>query len=330
MRFSRSLLVASIGSALVMASCGTNSATASVSASKQVVYPKNPVTIIVDHGPGGSIDIGTRLLQPFLAKELGVPVVVQNMTGANGNIAHSYVYNAKPNGYTLLAAIQPTITMGQVVLGGNYSMAKMTDVYNVYGHDPELLVSGKLDSIAQAKVIGRTQSITIGTTGVGSIHWLAAVYLGKMLGVGITIVPFSSGGGAIAAALGKQVDFTITATTAGLAAVKSGKTQGLLQFSTKASNLLPNVPILNGAKQSGYALSADIGLFAPPGTPPGVVTKLNQALNKIVSSQAFIAKAKTVGLTPDPMSSKVFSNYSLNTLKSVESDSAQLKAYAKG
>jgi len=106
---------------------------------QKALYPQGPIRIVVPHDPGGVVDTSARLIQPYLQKYLGVPVVIDNMPGAGGNIGRAYVFRQPADGYTLMVNLQPSMSAGQIVTGANFDSLKFTHVYNITGHNYDAL-----------------------------------------------------------------------------------------------------------------------------------------------------------------------------------------------
>src|SRR5262245_50625418 len=102
-------------------------------------FPKGPVRLVITHGAGGSTDMAARLIQPYLQKYLGVPIVIDNMEGAGGNLARSYVFKQPADGQVLLVSQQPSMSSGQIVSGGRFETLKFAHVFNIAGRNYDCL-----------------------------------------------------------------------------------------------------------------------------------------------------------------------------------------------
>jgi len=100
---------------------------------QKAAYPKEPIRMVITHAAGGTTDMAARLIQSFLQKYLGVPVIIDNMPGAGGNVARSYVFRQPADGYTLLVSQQPSMSSGQIVSGGKFEVLKFVHVFNIAG-----------------------------------------------------------------------------------------------------------------------------------------------------------------------------------------------------
>ena len=113
-----------------------------VSAQKEV-YPSQPVRLVITHAAGGTTDMAARLIQPYLQKHLGVAVVIDNMVGAGGNIARSFVFKQPGDGYTLLVSQQPSMSAGQIVTGARFEVLKFTHIFNIAGKNYDCVAVAK-------------------------------------------------------------------------------------------------------------------------------------------------------------------------------------------
>ena len=113
-----------------------------VSAQKEG-YPSQPVRLVITHAAGGTTDMAARLIQPYLQKHLGVAVVIDNMVGAGGNIARSFVFKQPGDGYTLLVSQQPSMSAGQIVTGARFEVLKFTHIFNIAGKNYDCVAVAK-------------------------------------------------------------------------------------------------------------------------------------------------------------------------------------------
>lgn len=256
------------------------------------------VTIVVGFGSGGTVDTGARVLQAYLQKQLGVPVVVQNMPGAGGIPASHYVFTQKPDAATLLMTFVPAITIGQIVRGGAYDLRKFTPVYGVYGHNTIVLIAKKGSPYKDyASLKNATKPITAAVAGVkSSISWAALAELAELNGVNVVPVPYKGGQAGSDAALGGAVDISATTLVEATRLIGSGKAQAVLQFADKALPQLPGVQAIGQVGKPSEVFDTTLGLTGPPGMPKDKVDALATALEAVVKNPAFVQSVKNVGL----------------------------------
>src|SRR5215510_4704699 len=133
-------------------------------------YPKGPVRLVLTHGPGGSTDLAARLIQPYLQKYLGVPIVIDNMEGAGGNLARSYIFKQPPDGQVLLVSQQPSMSSGQIVSGGRFETLKFVHVFNIAGRNYDCLAvpaNSPFKTVADLKKASGAKALTSSGSGIG-------------------------------------------------------------------------------------------------------------------------------------------------------------------
>lgn len=288
--------IASAAAACVLflvGNCGLSAAAPSAKA----LFPDG-VTIVVGFGSGGTVDTGARLLQPYLQKALGVPVVVQNMPGAGGIPAAHYVFTQKPEDPTLLMTFLPALAIGQVIRGGAFDMRKLTSVYGVYGHNTIVIIAMKGSPYKDfASLKAATKPITAAVAGVkSSISWEALAELAEINGVNIVPVPYKGGAAGSDAALGGAVDVSATTLVEATRLVASGKAQAILQFEAKPLPQLPGVQAIGQVGKDSEVLDTPLGLTGPPNMSSDRVQALAAALSEVVQNPDFAQKAKNAGL----------------------------------
>lgn len=301
-------------SALILAACGSGAASSSPSNSSSVsstteaqtaksLFPHG-ITLLVGFGTGGAVDTGARLIQPYLQKQLGVPVVVQNMVGGGGNTAAQYEYNQPSNSSDLLMAFLPALDLGQVMGKGQYDVRKFTPIYGMYGNNTVVIISKKGSPFKDlASLKNSSQTITAGVAGVGtSSTWMAIGFLDELNHANIQPVPYSGGSAASAAAVGGAVDITATTAIEAKRLIASGKAQGIVQFAPHSYSFLPGVPSIATVGSPDEAFESIMGLVGPPKMPKAAVTLLSNALAKVLQSSQLQAKASNVGVSVVPQS----------------------------
>jgi tripartite-type tricarboxylate transporter receptor subunit TctC len=246
-------------------------------------FPSRAVTIVVPYPPGGLIDIVARLIQPRLQTELGQSVVVENRSGAGGNVGAEWVAKATPDGHTLLLA-NPSLGISPAMYANlGYSSLKDFAYVGIYGTVPNVLVvNPKLPSTVQEFIAHARHNpgkLNYGSPGYGTSPQMSTELFKAMTNTFIVHIPFRGSGPAQAAMLSGEIDLMFDNLPPQLPHIKSGKVRALAVTSLKRSSALPDVPTLDEVGLKGYEVTAWFGLAAPAGTPREVVLKLNQALN---------------------------------------------------
>jgi len=267
-------------------------------------YPQKTVTLVNPFPPGGGGDAVVRPFASKLSELLGQPVIVENKPGANQTIGAAYVARSAPDGYTLLTAVVPSFVnvaavipnlpydplgsfanVGQFVAGGSLLILVR----------PELGVNSFEELLALAK--SRKDGLTYGSQGPGSLQHVIGELLQREAGFNWLHIPFKGGSPALAALLGGQIDCFITDASA-IPQVEAGKAKLLAVTSEKR---LARFPDTRTVAELGYPkATTEIGyaLFAPAGTPPAIVAKLNGALQQIQSDASIRAGQAAMNVYP--------------------------------
>ena len=243
-------------------------------------YPQRPIALLVPWAPGGSTDILARIVAGHLHQSMGQPVVIENRTGAAGNIGTGAVARAAPDGYTILFNTMSVHTMNHALFAtmpfdGVKDFSPITllaYVTNTMVVHPSVPASTVAEFIAYAKA--NPGKIAYASSGPGSTNHLCAAMLERMAGVEMLHVPYRGGAPAVADTVGGQVQLFFTAGTQSLEHVKAGRLKLLGVTEAKRSPLLPDVPTV-AETVPGYEMTVWYGAFGPPGMPREIVARLN-------------------------------------------------------
>jgi tripartite-type tricarboxylate transporter receptor subunit TctC len=251
-------------------------------------YPSKPIRMVVAFSPGGPVDVVARLIAPKMSEALGQPIVIENKTGASGNLAASQVAKAPADGYTVLATSSAYAVNATLTPNPGYDAEKDFIPVAVVGSQPNFIVvnaSFPAQTLAALLQMARTQKLAFASPSSGTTPHLTAENLFKVRAkVDIIHVPFRGAGPAVAAVLGGEPPIGSMAGTAPMPHLRSGKLRALAVSSSKRLASLPDVPTLN---ELGYPDMEDytwVGLFLPAGTPAGIAQKLNDAVIRTVQS----------------------------------------------
>jgi tripartite-type tricarboxylate transporter receptor subunit TctC len=274
---------------------GTAAAIAAGPAFAQEAYPSRPVTIINAFPPGGINDLVTRPLATALEPVLKQPVVVETKAGAAGQVGAQVAAAAKPDGYTLLSHNTGISGYAEVdKLFGRPVKTSRADFIPLARlvADPVLLLVNEQQPYKTLKEFidaakAKPDSLVFSSGGLYGATHLPLAYLEKATGLlKLRHLPTNGGGPAIVAILGNNAQVTTQSVSATLPHIKSGKLRPLATFGATRSKLLPDVPTL---KELGYDVEYYlwVGIFAPKGTPPAIVTTLRGAIGKAALSDQF-------------------------------------------
>ncbi|KGD86726.1 LacI family transcriptional regulator [Achromobacter sp. RTa] len=285
---------------LVMA-CAGLAILGSAPAARADGYPERPVKWIVPFPPGGAMDSIARTLGESMGKQLNTSFIVENRAGAGGNIGAASVARAKPDGYTILIVANGMAVNPALYTDLNYDPIKDFAPISLLAVVPNVLVTNPArtgatsvqDVIAKAKA--QPNHYTYASAGVGtSIHLAGELFL-SMANVEMLHVPYKGSGPAIADLLGGQVDYMFDSITSAKPHIEAGKLRALGVTTSKRSAALPNVPTIAESGLPGYELMPWFAAFAPAGTPPEVVAKLNGAMRQALADPKVRATLDSIG-----------------------------------
>lgn len=274
-------------------------------------YPSKPLRVIVSFPPGGAADQIARAVSQPLQDALGQPVVVENRAGANGNIAGEAVAKSPADGYTLLMSSGGTVSINPHLypkmpfdpakdLVPVAAAARVLVFLEVH---PKVPVNNAREFIAYLRA--NPGRLSFGSPGNGSSPHLAAEMMKAGANVFATHIPYRGAAPAMQDLLGGQIDFMFDPGI-GLQHAKAGRLKLLAVGSPKRSPQFPDLPTMEEAGLKGFDADSWFGFYAPAGTPPAVVTRLNTEINKVLRSPAFQERMAAIGGVPAPMSPQDF------------------------
>lgn len=266
-------------------------------------YPARAVKLIVPYAPGGSADIAARLISAEWAKALGGEMFIENRAGAGGNLGVDSVAKSAPDGYTIglqtvSLAINPALFPKMP-----FNTAKDLAPVGMVASSQHVLVVGQqfapknvAELIAAAKAAPGKYSY--GSAGAGSTFHMSAELFKARAGVSVLHVPYRGGGPALIDTIAGQVNMSFPVLSAALPQVQGGKLRALGVTGAKRSSLMPDVPTIAEAGLPGYSFETWFMAFAPAGTPPALIEKLNAALNKALATPAIRERMIKEGFDP--------------------------------
>jgi tripartite-type tricarboxylate transporter receptor subunit TctC len=265
------------------------------SADPAASFPDHPVRLIVPFPPGGGTDILARPIAQKLGEKWGQPVIIENRAGAGGNIGTEAAARAAPDGYTLVLGTVGTHAINQSLYRNlSYDAVRDFVAITLVANTPNVLVLNPAvparsvqELIALAKA--RPGALNYASPGNGTPPHLAAEIFKNMAGVSITHVPYKGSAPAMTDLLGGQVQMMIANAPVVLPYIKSGKLIGLASTSATRPSMLRDMPTLSESGLKGYEADTWYGLFAPAGTPPAIVQKLNADVVAVLNSPQILA-----------------------------------------
>lgn len=268
----------------------------------QEAYPSKPIRFVVPYPPGGPTDLMARLLQPELQSRLGVTVVVENKSGAGGNLGSAEVAKQLPaDGHALLLAasgpmaVNPSLykSMAFDPLKDLAPVIQISSFPLVFEANTKLGVKTPQELVALAK---RPDSkLTFASAGNGTPQHLAGEIFNTQMGISLSHIPYRGAGPALNDMVGGQVSVMFDVLGSSLPHIQAGRLVPLAVTSAKRHPSLPNVPTMMEAGIEGYEFTAWHGIAVRAGTPAAAITKLNSTLNAIFNDAEFKKKWEAIG-----------------------------------
>ena len=271
-------------------------------------YPSKPIRIVAPFPPGGASDLMARIVAPKLSEALGQPVLVENRSGANGMIGAEFVARSAPDGHTLLIMELGSLTISASLYPNlPFDPAKDLAPVSMLSYSPHVLTVSdghKLKNIQDLMRFARENpgKLNYASAGVGSAPHLVAVLFGSQAKFQWTHVPYKGIGPALADVMAGQVDAVMNSMFASLSLIRGGKLRPLAITGKSRSPLLPNVPTLLESGVEGFVTGSWQTAFAPSGTPPAVVARLNAEMRRIMQDPAIVERLAALATEPAPAS----------------------------
>jgi len=285
----------------------TAAAALSAAAAAADSYPTSPVHLIVAYSAGGTGDVVARIIAPQLSLALNQSVIVENRAGASGAIGAHSVATANADGLTLLLGQTGEIAINQHWIKGlTYDPDKDLQPVALLTVVPlALVVPAKAPYSTMAELLKAlpNSKMTFASAGTGTPGHFAGEMLKESTHANLTHVPYKGAGPALNDLIGNHVDLYFPGTPAAMPLMKAGTVKVLAVSSAKRAGIAPDVPTVAesaGIKDFDFTLWA--GVFAPRGTPPAIVARLNSEINKILSDPATRKRLVDLGADVDPMS----------------------------
>ena len=268
-------------------------------------YPNKPIKAIVPFAAGSATDQIGRAFAAKMAETLGQTIVVENKAGVNGMLGADAVAKAAPDGYTILIGTNSTnAALKSLMKKLPYDQDTAFAPLGYMGSVP-LIVAVNNDvpakTLREFVDLAKAKPTFVTFASASTSQLVSSEMMAGMAGIQMTNVPYKSGPAAMTDLIGGQVmmfsaDFAVM-----LPQVKGGKIRGLAVTSTKRSPAVPELPSVNEALGlKDYELIAYFAMFAPAGTSPEIVTKLNQAINVAAQSKEIQEKFAAIGFSVDP------------------------------
>lgn len=264
-------------------------------------YPDKPISVLVGFPPGTSTDSVARILGERLSKELGQPIIVKNRPGVGGSLALGELAKMKPDGYTIaLSASGPLGINPHLLKNINYDALKDFAPIGQTSWLPFLLVTNKtkgLDTFPKLVEYARANpdKLTYASIGLGTTSHLLMAMLLEKTGLKMVHVPYTGSSQSQADVIGGNVDMTIDTLVTTLPHVKSGRLNGIAVSTSDRANLDPSIPTLQEQGVADFNMGAWLGFVAPQGTPPAIIKRLHDEVNKALKDPEIAQRLEALG-----------------------------------
>jgi tripartite-type tricarboxylate transporter receptor subunit TctC len=278
-------------------------------------FPSKPIRLIVPYPAGGPLDTAARALGERLKESLGT-VVVENRPGAGGNLGVDQVSKSSPDGYTLVIGAVATHAVNPWLFSRlPYDPIKDFVPITLIAHVPNVLVMTP-ERAAQLKITSARDlfdylrrnpgQLNYASGGNGSAGHMAGELLKSQARVSAVHIPYAGAAPAQLGLLAGQTDFMFDNLASATAQIKAGKLKALAVTTPQRAPSMPEVPTMNESGLAGFDVSTWFGVFAPAGTPPAVVARLNEAMTAALRTPEMRERLARMGAEPAPMSSAQF------------------------
>ena len=269
-------------------------------------FPTRPVTMVVPFAAGGPIDVLGRLLQGPMAEALGQPVVIENMSGGGGMVGSNKVKQAAPDGYQIvLGSIGTHALSPQLAKKPLYN--PVTDFAPVIlAAEIPLVLLVRKDFPAQnlqefiAYVKANHARLQYGSGGTGTSSHITCVLLGQKIGADVTHVPYRGGGPAFTDLIAGRLDYICNYISLAVQAIGSGQVRPLAIFARERAPVIASVPTAAEQALDGVDAYTWNAVFAPKGTPPAVIARLNAAVSHALDARVVRERLAGLGLDVPP------------------------------
>jgi tripartite-type tricarboxylate transporter receptor subunit TctC len=279
-------------------------------------YPDHPIKAIVTFPPGGSADIVIRALQPLLEQDLHQALVIENRSGAGGNIGIAAVAQAAPDGYTIGVAAAGVLTVNPHLNPAAMSFDPLKDLapISLLAVTPFVLVASQqaglssvADLIQAAKA--RPGELSLGHGGNGTAMHLTSALIAQKAGINLQLVSYRGTAPATVDVLAGHIPLAVLDIPTSKQLIQEGKLKALGVSAAKRVAFLPDVPALSELGLTGFEAVGWFGLVAPAGTPPNIIKRLNAAFVLALDDSTAAEKIRVLGAEPAPSSPDRFAAF---------------------
>lgn len=269
-------------------------------------WPSKPITYVVPFPAGGTTDILARLIGQKLGPALGTTVIIDNRPGAGGNIGSEMVSRAAPDGYTIMGGTISSHSINASLYKLSYDPLKSFAPITLIGTNANVLVVNPASPVKSVKELiavakAKPGSLSFASAGNGTSQHLSAELFKTMTGIDMVHIPYKGSAPAIQDVIGGQVPLMFDTTVVAGPFIQSGKVRPLAVTSAKRVASLPDVPTMAEAGVPGYEVVSWQAMFAPAGTPPAIVQRLQTEVAAILKQPDVQERLAKLGVEPSGM-----------------------------
>ena len=264
-------------------------------------FPSAPIRLVVGYPPGGGTDTTARVVAQKLAETLGQQIVVENRPGATGIIAAQFVAKAKPDGYTLLMLTANDTALPALNAQLPFDIVRDFSPVSLLTVGPMVMVVNPTLPVATVQeliALGRTRTLTFGSSGIGGAPHLAGELFGSMAKIKQLHVPYKGGGDLVTAVMSGQIDMCFTSVASAVGLIEANKLKAIAVSSSRRVPALPTVPSLDESGLAGYNYSSWYGIVAPAGVPPAIISQLQEHIARAIASPEIGNSLNKQGFVP--------------------------------
>ncbi|MGA8498928.1 MAG: tripartite tricarboxylate transporter substrate-binding protein [Xanthobacteraceae bacterium] len=265
-------------------------------------FPTRPITLIVPFPPGGSTDVAGRIIADKMGAFLGQPVIVENVGGAGGSIGVGRLARATPDGYTIDIGQWDT-HVGSIIYNLNYDLETDFEPIGLISNNPQLLVATKALPADDLKALVDWMKAHPGDAkfvNQNAAAQVSGLLLQKLTDTKVLFIPYRGAGPAMTDLISGQVDLLVAQGAVTLPQIRSGAIKAIVNMSPQRSGAIPDIPTSDEAGVPGLYMSGWFGLFAPKGTPRGIIARLNDAMVEALADPKVRMRFAELGLDIAP------------------------------
>lgn len=285
-------------------------------------YPRKPIRMIVPYTPGGSIDNTCRLVSDQLQKQLGQPVVIDNIPGASGFIGTQIAKKAPADGYTLICNASSHVYLPLVVAKKIYDVEEDFTPIGQIGYVPLVVVTNKdvpVKNLAELAKLAKNNpgKYTWATSGLGTTSHISEELFNRELNMGMEIVPYKGAVPQLTDVIGGHVTAAVSPMPGVISFIKAGRLQPIGVTSKTRVASLPDVPTVSESGLPGYELLSWYGIWGPANLPKSITNRLNLEISKAVDVPTVKERFAEISFIPNKTTPEQFKSLIQDDLKKI-------------